>query len=64
MEGLIRLVAESFVRHGLDVEPAADRQPSSHPVDATLRPTQAPASEALLEHNYRKKSETDPATPV
>ena len=64
MEGLIRLVAESFVRHGLDVEPAADRQAGSHPGEAIFRPTQTPATGALPEHNYRKKLETAPATPA
>lgn len=62
MEGLIRLVAESFVRHGLEVEPVADQQVSSQASELSARPTPAPLTEALPEHNYRKMLEVDLAT--
>lgn len=58
MEGLFRLVAESFVRHGLEVGPVAGPQPS----EPNGRLTETPLPEALPEHNYRKKLEGDPAT--
>jgi len=64
MEGLIRLVVESFVRHGLEVEPVADLQLSS-PRKRAQRPTHlTPPTEALLEHNYRKMLEADLTTKV
>lgn len=66
MEGLIRLVSESFVRHGLEVEPVADLHvpaqvvsPSSEP---SVRTFPAPPTEALPEHNYRKMLEAEPVT--
>jgi hypothetical protein len=64
MEGLIRLVVESFVRHGLEVEPVADLQLSSPASEPSARPTSAPPTEALLEHNYRKMLEADLTTKV
>jgi hypothetical protein len=63
MEGLIRLVAESFVRHGLEVEPVADLQGNlqvgSRTGEPSARPTSAPPTKALPEHNYRKMLEVD-----
>jgi hypothetical protein len=54
MEGLIELVAASFVRHGIEC-PA----PDSAPRDRIPEPT---PPTALPEHNYRKQAEADPAT--
>jgi hypothetical protein len=66
MEGLIRLVSESFVRHGLEADPVADQHvsvqvasPSSEP---SVRPFPAPPTEVLPEHNYRKMLEAEPVT--
>lgn len=53
MEGLIELVAASFLRHGIEC-PAAESAPRT-PVHEPIPPT------ALPEHNYRVKSEGDPA---
>ena len=60
MEGLIELVAASFVRHGIE-SPAADiPAPAVSP-----NPTQAASPiepAALPEHSYRKKPEAGLAT--
>ena len=53
MEGLIELVAASFLRHGIEC-PASDSAPriqSTEPIPPT----------ELTEHSYRKKPEADPA---
>ena len=61
MEGLIELVAASFVRHGIEL-PVADASISTavppNPTQAALpiEPT------ALPEHTYRKKPEAGLAT--
>jgi len=67
MEALLELVAASFLRHGIECPPAASKVVNGQtaaPVSSER--TQAIANEpilptALLEHNYRKQSETDPA---
>lgn len=56
MEGLIELVAASFVRHGIEVPDSASQ---SVPQDRTFDPT---PPTALPEHSYRKKLDSDPAT--
>jgi len=66
MEGLIRLVSESFVRHGLEAEPVADQhvpvQVASPSGEPSLRNFPAPPTEALPEHNYRRMLEAEPVT--
>jgi hypothetical protein len=67
MEGLIELVAASFLRHGIEC-PAAESSsaqgqvstpaPSEHSQAFVHEPT---LPSALPEHNYRKQSEADPA---
>jgi hypothetical protein len=57
MEGLIRLVAECFLRHGLEVEPA-DGSLSSEP---SPKLAEAALPQALPEHNYGKSSILDRA---
>lgn len=56
MEGLIELVAASFVRHGIEC-PAGDP-------NATLRfrPAEPASQVALPEHGFRKNPEGDVAT--
>jgi hypothetical protein len=56
MEGLIELVAASFVRHGIEC-PAGD--PDAAP---RIRPTEPTPPIALPEHSFRKKPEGDVAT--
>ncbi len=64
MEGLIELVAASFVRHG--IERPADLQLAPSITDQP-KPAQAARSvepaftNALPEHNYRKGPQADPA---
>lgn len=57
MEGLFRLVAESFARHGIEVSSATDVQPAESPTPAL----EAPLSIALPEHNFRQSAKSDPA---
>jgi hypothetical protein len=56
MEDLMKLVADSFVRHGIEC-PAGDS--ALAPVS---RPTEPPAISALPEHSFRKKPEAEVAT--
>ena len=56
MEGLMELVAASFVRHGIESaagDPAATQR---------IRPTDPPPPAVLPEHSFRKKPEGDVAT--
>jgi len=53
MEGLIELVAASFLRHGIEC-PASDSAPRIQSTEP-IPPTELP------EHSYRKKPEADPA---
>jgi hypothetical protein len=56
MEGLFRIVAESFARHGIEVAPAIDVQPAE-----SVKPVpEAPLTIAFPEHNYRQSSKLDP----
>jgi len=56
MEGLFRLVAESFARHGLEAIPAGDVQPAE-----SAQPfTEAPLTSVFPEHNYRPSAKPDP----
>ena len=54
MEGLIELVAASFLRHGIEC-PASDSAPRIQSTEPIPPPTELP------EHSYRKKPEADPA---
>ena len=56
MDGLIQLVADSFIRHGIESPVVGDSLASQtiHPAEPTL-PT------ALPEHNYRESTQSDPA---
>ncbi|MFZ3266133.1 MAG: hypothetical protein WA172_19155 [Terriglobales bacterium] len=56
MEGLIELVAASFVRHGIEC-PASD--PSATP---RIRPAEPTSLAVLPEHGFRKNPEGDIAT--
>ena len=56
MEGLIELVAASFVRHGIEC-PAGDSDAAPR-----IRPTEPTPLTALPEHSFRKKPEGDVAT--
>ena len=56
MEGLIQLVADSFIRHGIESPDAGDP-----PVPPVVRPAEPILTTALPEHNYRKTLEGDPA---
>jgi hypothetical protein len=53
MEGLIELVAASFLRHGIEC-PATDSAPRIQTTEP-IPPTELP------EHSFRKKPEADPA---
>jgi len=61
MEGLIKLVAASFARHGIEC-PAADSQ-LARPVEPKFAiPLSEPALPTeLLEHNFRKSLQADQA---
>jgi hypothetical protein len=56
MEGLIQLVAATFIRHGIE-SPAVGDSPTSQaiPLAEPTLPT------ALPEHNYRRSTQSDPA---
>jgi hypothetical protein len=56
MDGLIQLVADSFIRHGLESPAVGDSLTSQ-----TIRPAEPTLPAALPEHNYRKSNESDPA---
>jgi len=56
MEGLIQLVAASFIRNG--IESPAEVESLSPPAIRTAEPT-LPVE--LPEHNYRKSIQADPA---
>ena len=56
MEGLIQLVAATFVRHGIESPAAADSLASQAISSAEpILPT------ALPEHNFRRSTQSDPA---
>jgi hypothetical protein len=55
MEGLIELVAASFVRHGIE-------SPAGDPNAPRIRPTEPTPPAALPEHSFREKPEGDVAT--
>jgi hypothetical protein len=62
MEGLIELVAASFVRHGIEC-PAVDSQlarPVSTKTVQAIRPAEPTLTTALPDHNYRKSPQPDP----
>jgi len=56
MEGLIQLVAASFIRHGIE-----SPTPGDSPASQAIRPAEPTLTAALPEHNYRKGSQSDPA---
>jgi hypothetical protein len=56
MEGLIELVAASFIRHGIESPPVGDSLTSQ-----TIRPAEPTLTTGLLEHNRRTIAESDPA---
>lgn len=56
MEGLIELVAASFVRHGIEC-PAGDSEAAPR-----IRPTEPTPLTALPDHSFGKKPEGDVAT--
>jgi hypothetical protein len=56
MEGLIELVAASFIRHGIESPPVGDSLTSQ-----TIRPAEPTLTTELLEHNRRTIAESDPA---
>ena len=56
MEGLIELVAASFVRHG--IESAAEAE---SPKSQAIRAAEPTLATALPEHNYRRSTQSDPA---
>ena len=62
MEGLMKIVAASFLRHGLEGPGAevAGKEPAAHSArkDASVS---EPTLPALPEHNYRKQSEAERA---
>lgn len=61
MEGLIELVAASFVRHGIEC-PASESNAVWRRATSSTQATTSPSeSTALLEHSFRKNSEDDPA---
>jgi hypothetical protein len=56
MEGLIELVAASFIRHGIESPAVVDSLTSQ-----TIRPAEPTLTTGLLEHKGRKSHESDPA---
>jgi hypothetical protein len=56
MEDLMKLVADSFLRHGIEC-PAGDSV-----LAPVSRPTEPPPISALPEHSFRKKPEAEIAT--
>jgi hypothetical protein len=56
MEVLIRLVADSFARHGIEALPVTGQQPS----EPSQRLAVPQLLEVLPEHNYRKSPPPDP----
>ena len=56
MEGLIQLVAASFIRHGIESPAEADSL-----TPQAIRPAEPTLPTALPEHNYRKSTQSDPA---
>lgn len=57
MENLIQLVAESFVRHGLEALPATDR----NQVEPGTKPALPQSLESLPQHSFAKSLVEDPA---
>jgi hypothetical protein len=56
MEGLIQLVAATFIRHGIESPAAGDSLTfQAIPLAEPTLPT------ALPEHNYRRSTQSDPA---
>ena len=73
MESLMKLVAASFARHGIECPEFVER-PASSPVPANvgvdapglasaqaIRPAEPTLATALPEHNFRKSLQGDPA---
>jgi hypothetical protein len=56
MEGLIQLVAASFIRHGIESPDEADALPP-----LAIRAAEPTHSTTLPEHNYRTSTQSDPA---
>ena len=56
MDGLIQLVADSFIRHGIESPSVGDSLTLQ-----TIRPAEPTLATALPERNYRKSNESDPA---
>jgi len=56
MEGLIQLVAASFIRNGIESPTEAESLTSP-----ATRPAEPILTTALPEHNYRKSAQSDPA---
>ncbi len=61
MESLIKLVAASFARHGIEcpADPQLAQPMSAQPAPAQAARPVEPAFSALPEHNYRKGPQTD-----
>jgi hypothetical protein len=56
MDGLIQLVADSFIRHGIESPAVGDSLTWQ-----TIRPAEPTLTTALPEHNHRKSTQSDPA---
>ncbi|MBZ5656337.1 MAG: hypothetical protein LAO56_13790 [Acidobacteriia bacterium] len=56
MEGLIQLVAASFIRHGIESPATGDSL-----ITQAIRPAEPTLTTALPEHNFRKRTQSDPA---
>ena len=56
MEGLIQLVAATLIRHGIESPAAADSLASQ-----AIPPAEPTLLTALPEHNYRRRTQSDPA---
>ena len=56
MEGLIELVAASFIRHGIESPVVGDSLTSQ-----TIRPAEPTLTTGLLERNHPISAESDPA---
>jgi len=56
MDGLIQLVADSFIRHGIEGPALGDSLTSQ-----TIRPAEPTLATALPEHSHRESTQSDPA---
>jgi hypothetical protein len=54
MEGLIQLVAATFIRHGIESPATADSLATQ-----AIPPAERTLPTALLEHNYRRSTQSD-----